>query len=208
MFPAPEPQPTSLPYPLPPAHPRVDSYGPPIDAPHMPPTQSFAPDARGHHDSGWNHEQPMPGAWPSGAWSSAAWASGPWPPRTVPPQAWSAGPPAPGEWSAAGWHQGSWQPGPWQPRAWPTQPASGPQHSPRKKTTAGLLQIVGGWAGLGRFYAGDSRRGGIHLAVFSSGIFVPGCTMLSMFMVAYGVIDGIQILILNARDDTGRLLSE
>ena len=74
--------------------------------------------------------------------------------------------------------------------------------------TAGLLQIVGGWAGLGRFYAGDSRRGGIHLAVFSSGIVVPGCTMLSMFMVAYGVIDGIQILILNARDDTGRLLSE
>lgn len=83
-----------------------------------------------------------------------------------------------------------------------------PQHSPRKKTTAGLLQIVGGWAGLGRFYAGDSRRGGIHLAVFSSGIFVPGCTMLSIFMVAYGVIDGIQILILNARDDTGRLLRE
>ena len=208
MFPAPEPQPTSLPYPLPPPHPRVDSYGPPSDAPHMPPTQSFAPDARGHHDSGWNHEHPMPAAWPSGAWSSDAWASGPWTPGTVPPQGWSAGPWAPGEWTAAGWHQGSWQPGPWQPRAWPTQPASVPQHSPRKKTTAGLLQIVGGWAGLGRFYAGDSRRGGIHLAVFSSGIFVPGCTMLSVFMVAYGVIDGIQILMLNARDDTGRLLSE
>ena len=44
--------------------------------------------------------------------------------------------------------------------------------------------------------------------MFSSGIFVPGCTMLSVFMVAYGVIDGIQILMLNARDDTGRLLSE
>lgn len=80
--------------------------------------------------------------------------------------------------------------------------------SPRQRTTAGVLQIIGGWAGIGRFYAGDPRRGGIHLALFSSGIVMPQLALLSVLMIGYGVVDGIQILMVNTRDSEGRLLSE
>lgn len=110
---------------------------------------------------------------------------------------------------------GSWQ-GPGQPGVAPGQmpyasglidPMTGEPLSDKSKIAAGLLQLFFGYFGVGRFYIGDTRTGGIQLALGLIGLF--GTLILVGFPILVGVsiwafIDAILMLTGSVRDPYGR----
>nr|WP_242600304.1 TM2 domain-containing protein [Dermacoccus nishinomiyaensis] len=82
--------------------------------------------------------------------------------------------------------------------------------SDKSKIAAGLLQLFFGYFGVGRFYIGDTRTGGIQLALGLIGLF--GTLILVGFPILVGVsiwafIDAILMLTGSVRDPYGRKLN-
>lgn len=170
----------------------------------VPPTQQFA-------------SRPPQG----GQWQGQPGASfGPTPPQGNGPwqgqggqQFAPTGPHGPGPW------QQPWQHAPGQgfvPGQMPYAPSggidpfTGEPLSDKSKVVAGLLQFFFGTFGVGRFYIGDNRIGGIQLALGLIGFF--GTFILIGFPILIGVgiwafIDAILMLTGGVRDPYGRKLS-
>ncbi|SCG17099.1 TM2 domain-containing protein [Micromonospora echinofusca] len=87
---------------------------------------------------------------------------------------------------------------PYQP-GYPNQPGYPSGVSDKSKVVAGVLQIVLGTFGIGRFYMGDTKTGVIQLIVSLVTCGIGGI---------WGFVDGILILINGGVDGQGRPLRD
>ncbi|MEH1098403.1 TM2 domain-containing protein [Micromonospora sp. CPCC 205561] len=87
---------------------------------------------------------------------------------------------------------------PYQP-GYPNQPGYPSGVSDKSKVVAGVLQIVLGTFGIGRFYMGDTKTGVIQIIVSLVTCGVGGI---------WGFIDGILILVNGGVDGQGRPLRD
>ncbi|MBQ1076676.1 TM2 domain-containing protein [Micromonospora sp. C31] len=87
---------------------------------------------------------------------------------------------------------------PYQP-GYPNQPGYPSGVSDKSKVVAGVLQIVLGTFGVGRFYMGDTKTGVIQLVVSLVTCGIGGI---------WGLVDGILILINGGVDGQGRPLRD
>ena len=89
-------------------------------------------------------------------------------------------------------------------------PLTGEALSDKSKVVAGLLQLFFGMFGTGRFYMGDTKVGGIQLALtifgFMTLILLIGFLVLGVVAI-WTFVDAIVILIGQPRDEYGRRLS-
>ena len=85
-------------------------------------------------------------------------------------------------------------------------PYTGEPLSDKSKVVAGLLQIFLGSLGVGRFYIGDSKTGGIQLALTIVGLIL-SVAVVGIFLVfgvaIWALVDGIMMLTGNVRDKNG-----
>jgi TM2 domain-containing membrane protein YozV len=87
---------------------------------------------------------------------------------------------------------------PYQP-GYPNQPGYPSGVSDKSKVVAGVLQIVLGTFGVGRFYMGDTKTGVIQLIVSLVTCGIGGI---------WGLVDGVLILINGGVDGQGRPLRD
>ncbi|KAB1151719.1 TM2 domain-containing protein [Micromonospora sp. AMSO12t] len=87
---------------------------------------------------------------------------------------------------------------PYQP-GFPNQPGYPSGVSDKSKVVAGVLQIVLGTFGVGRFYMGDTKTGVIQLIVSLVTCGIGGI---------WGLVDGVLILINGGVDGQGRPLRD
>lgn len=88
-------------------------------------------------------------------------------------------------------------------------PVTGEHLSNKSKVLAGLLQFTVGWFGVGRFYLGDSVRGGAQIAMFFAAMFLAGFDVdlrIIWALTAWCIGDAIYIWAGRARDQYGRRL--
>lgn len=89
------------------------------------------------------------------------------------------------------------QPGPQYPGQPQYDPVTGQPYSDKSKLVAGLLQILLGGFGVGRFYTGHTQTAVLQIVVT---VFTCGIGSI------WGLIDGIMILVNGGTDAQGRPL--
>ncbi|NMO00176.1 NINE protein [Gordonia sp. TBRC 11910] len=88
-------------------------------------------------------------------------------------------------------------------------PYTGEPLSDKSKVAAGLLQIFLGGFGVGRFYIGDNKTGGIMLGLTVLG-WITSVVIVGIFIVLgisiWALVDGIMMLTGSVKDAQGRKL--
>ena len=91
-------------------------------------------------------------------------------------------------------------------------PVTGLPLSDKSKVVAGLLQLLLGWLGVGRFYLGSTGIGVAQVLLFFSGVLLLAVFGLGLIVLlglfVWHVTDGVLILVGNVTDPQGRKLRD